>query len=367
MSIHVPVTEAPNHTGSDVPDLHSQGRDPSRSATSVAHRRTDQGSRRDARTIDLALTTLRCEQDGRVLIVRVDAPPFNFMTAAMQEDFIQLVAAVRTDSSVGAVVVTGGVRGRYITHYDIADLLRSAGTRPPMPRAAASLAVRAIKTTLAIGGKPARWMLQRTPASSLTRLARFQAACEAVLRSPAVWIAAIDGPCGGGGIELSGYFDLRMATADSSLMLPELSIGLSTTFGAQRLATLIGPSRALKLMLDARALTAAEAEAAGWIDVVTDGDVVADARALATLYARRPRDVVAAQKALFNDAVPMSESLTREAIDQTVGLPSPSTRAALALWLRMQDPSGDSTFLTDPEPWRDGTALDLNTVDPTRS
>ena len=69
---------------------------------------------------------------------------------------------------------------------------------------------------------------------------------------------------------------------------------------------------------------------------------------------------IAAQKALLNDTVPMSESLTREAIDQTVGLPSASTRAALTLWLKMQNPAGDSTFLTDPEPFQAGTALDLN-------
>ena len=312
------------------------------------------------RTVDLAYSTFRCDQSGRVLTVRVDAPPFNFMTAAMQEDFIRLVAAVARDSSVGAVIVTGGVPGRYITHYDIADLLHSAGTGRPMPRAVASLVVRSIKTISSVGGEPARRLLQRTPAASLARLGRFQTACAAILHSPAVWIAAIDGPCGGGGIELSGYFDLRVAARDASFMLPELSIGLSTTFGAKRLAALVGPSRALKIMLDARALTATEAEEAGWVDVISDDDVVVDAQSLAGLYSRRPRDVIAAQKALLNDTVPMSESLTREAIDQTVGLPSASTRAALTLWLEMQNPAGDSTFLTDPEPFQAGTALDLN-------
>lgn len=336
--------------------------------TVTVKRRIGGGSRRrDVRAVDLGLATLRCEQEGRVLTVRVDAPPFNFLTTAMQEDFIELVAAVLSDTSVGAVIITGGVPGRYITHYDIGDLLRSAGDGGQMPRFAASLAVRGVKAISAVGGRPARWLLKRTPAANLTRLERFQAACEAILRSPAVWIAAIDGPCGGGGIEMSGFFDLRMATQRSHFMLPEISIGLTTTYGAQRLATLIGPSRAMKLMLDAGALTATEAEALGWVDTVTPGDVVAEAQALGTLYARRPRDVIGAQKALFNDAVPLSESLTREAIDQAVGVTSPSTRAALALWLRMQDPSGDSTFLTDPEPFRNGTALDLNADDPSHS
>lgn len=313
--------------------------------------------------VDLDLATLRCAQDGRVLTVRIDAPPFDYMTAAMQDDLVRLVEAVRSDASVGAVVVTGGVPGRYITHFSIADVLAGAESLPPaLPRPVASLVVRAVTALAAVG--PARRLLERTPLSSLVRTARFQAACAAILRSPAVWIAAIDGPCGGGGLELSGFFDLRLATPDARVMLPELSVGLTTTFGGQRLATLVGPTRALGLMLDADALTAAQAHALGWVDHVVDGDVVARAQALGARYARRPRDVVAAQKAIFTDDVSPSESLTREAVAQVVGLSSPTTRAALACWLDGQDPSGDSTFLTDPQPWRDGTALDMN---PTRA
>lgn len=319
------------------------------------------------RTTDLNLTTLRCAQDGRVLTVRIDAPPFNYMTAAMQDDVVRLVTAVHADTSVGTVIVTGGVPGRYITHFAIADILHSAQALPTMPRPVVSLLVRTIKTISAVGGEPARRVLDRTPAAPLALMARFQAACQAILHSPAVWIAAIDGPCGGGGLELSGFFDLRIATPDAQFMLPELSIGLSTTFGGERLATLIGASRAVELLLEARAITAADAQAAGWVNHVVDGDVLAHAQALAARYARRPRAVVAAQKAILNDTVPLAESLTREAVTQAVGLSSPTTRAALAGWLDDQDPSGDSTFLTDPTPWRDGTALDLNADEPTRA
>ncbi|MBV9923297.1 MAG: enoyl-CoA hydratase/isomerase family protein [Pseudonocardia sp.] len=313
------------------------------------------------RTADLDLATLRCEQDGRVLTVRVVAPPFNFMTATMQEDFVRLVAAVETDGSVGAVIVTGGVPGRYITHFAIADLLHSADTLPEgLPRPVASVVVRAVKLISTAGGAPAHRLLERTPASSLALLARFHAACNAVLSSPAVWIAAVDGPCGGGGLELSTFFDVRLAAPDARFMLPELTIGLTTTFGGQRLATLIGPSRALELMLEGCAITAAEAQAVGLVSRVVEDDVLARAQALAARYARRPRATVAAQKSIFNDTVSLSESLTREAVLQAVGLSSPTTRAALTCWLRDQDPSGDSTFLTDPLPWRDGTALDMN-------
>jgi enoyl-CoA hydratase len=318
------------------------------------------------RTAELDLATLRCEQDGRVLTVRVTAPPFNYMTAAMQDDLVRLVAAVDADDSVGAVILTGGVPGRYITHFDIADLLRSAETLPQgLPRGPVSMAVRTIKKISAVGGAPARRLLDRTPLASLGLLARFHAACEAILRSPAVWIGAVDGPCGGGGLEISTFFDVRLASRDAHFMLPELTIGLTTTFGGQQLAKVIGPVRALELMLEARAITAAEAAAMGLVNHVADGDVLAHAQELGARYARRPRSVVAAQKAVFHDDVTLSESLTREAIAQMVGLSTRMTRAALSCWLHRQDRSGDSTFLTDLEPWRDGTALDMNADEPT--
>ena len=309
---------------------------------------------------DLDLATLRCQQDGRVLTVRVDAPPFNYMNAAMQEDIVRLVGAVGGDTSVGAVVLTGGVPGRYITHFDVADVLRTAEAAPTLPEPLASLLVRGVQTVSALGGEPARLILGMTPASSLLLLTRFQEALAAIPRSPAVWIAAIDGPCGGGGLEVSTFFDIRLASERAVFDLPELSIGLTTTFGGQRLASLVGPSRALELMLDAEAITAAEAEAIGLVSHVVEGDVVAHAQAVAARYASRPRKVVGAQKPIFNDFVSLAESMTREAIAQAVGLGTFTTRAALTRWIQLQDPSGDSTFLTDPEPFYDGTALDLN-------
>jgi enoyl-CoA hydratase/carnithine racemase len=44
----------------------------------------------------------------------------------MQKDLDTLTAAVDDDASVGAVVLTGGVPKRYITHFDIAEILAAA-------------------------------------------------------------------------------------------------------------------------------------------------------------------------------------------------------------------------------------------------
>ena len=46
------------------------------------------------------------ERRGRVLVVRIDHPPHNFMTAAMVRELESLFGSVSGDRSVGAVVIT---------------------------------------------------------------------------------------------------------------------------------------------------------------------------------------------------------------------------------------------------------------------
>jgi len=312
---------------------------------------------------ELEFATLKCQQVQRVLIVRMEAPPFNYMTTTMQSDFARLVRAVNADGSVGAVVVTGGVTGRYITHADIGDILTSAEAAPTIPRPVVATLIRAVNQLSTLTGGRVRQLLERTPLAGLNQLTMMHDALHAILRSPAVWIGAINGPCGGGGLELSVFFDVRIAAESAQFMLPELSIGLTMSYGGQRLAQLIHPARALEMMLEARAYTAAEAQHYGLVNaVVADDDLLGHSLERAARYARRPRKMIAAQKQILNNpgAVSSAESLIREAISQAVGISSPATRAALRRWLQLQDPSGDSTFLTHPEPLRDGTAVDMN-------
>ncbi|GAA0242456.1 enoyl-CoA hydratase/isomerase family protein [Cryptosporangium japonicum] len=305
---------------------------------------------------DLPLTTLRSSQDGPVLTVRIDAPPHDYMTAAMQRDFLDLVRAVDADDTVRVVVVTGAGPGRYITHYDIGDLLEAADAAPLLPRPAARLLLGAVRTLTAVGGER---VVERSRLSGILAITRFHELVTRLLRSRAIWIAAIDGPCGGGGLEMSVCFDVRLAADTASFLLPELSIGLTTTVGAQRLVHLMGPSRALRVMLDARAISAAEAQASGLVDEVRPAaDVVAEAQALAARYARRSPAAVAAQKRIINAAydVGLRAGLRAEGVAQMTNVPTASTRALLRTWLSMQREDGASVFRTDPEPWAEGTA-----------
>src|SRR3954447_12506036 len=68
---------------------------------------------------------LETERQGRVLVVRIDHPPHNFMTAEMVRELSDLVGSLRGDRSVGAVVITGKPEHLWITHYDVGEILAS--------------------------------------------------------------------------------------------------------------------------------------------------------------------------------------------------------------------------------------------------
>jgi enoyl-CoA hydratase/carnithine racemase len=313
--------------------------------------------------VDLALDTLRLEQHGRVLIARVDDPPFNYMTARMQRDLDTLSRAVDEDASVGAVILTGEPSDRFITHFDIADILAAAerGSKRVSESGMRTL-MRGVEAVQRVPGGGAA--IEASPVSGILNISRFNEVVLRIMRSPAVWIAAINGPCGGGGIEMSVCFDVRVAADDVSIILPELLIGLTTTVGAQRLVQLIGPSRALEMLLEGRPYPAQEALDMGLVGhVVPRLDLLDRAQDMAHRYAARNRQTIATQKRIFNEYALMSpaDSLRAEGAANAAGVVSGVAPHALRRWVeKQQELDGESVFLADLEPWRRGEAVDLN-------
>ena len=108
---------------------------------------------------------------------------------------------------------------------------------------------------------------------------------------PKVVIAAINGHCLGGGLEIALCCDFRIA-ADGAyrIGLPEVTLGLLPgTGGTQRLPRLIGRQKALDLMLRGATLAPQEAKDAGIVDdVVPAADLLARVEERARSYAQGP-------------------------------------------------------------------------------
>ncbi|HET6259241.1 MAG TPA: enoyl-CoA hydratase-related protein, partial [Pseudonocardia sp.] len=82
----------------------------------------------------------------------------------------------------------------------------------------------------------------------------------AAARSPKPVIAAIDGYCFGVGLEIALSCDIRLATPRSQFALPEMNLGMIPgSGGTQRLARLIGLSRAKFHIMTATRIQAAQA------------------------------------------------------------------------------------------------------------
>ena len=95
-------------------------------------------------------------------------------------------------------------------------------------------------------------------------------------------VAALHGDTLGAGLELSLACRARVARADARLGLPEITLGLIPgAGGTQRLPRLIGAQAARAMMLSGQALDALQAQGAGLVDEVTEGDPVDAACALA--------------------------------------------------------------------------------------
>jgi|SRR5690606_3940115 len=90
-------------------------------------------------------------------------------------------------------------------------------------------------------------------------------------RSPKPVITAVDGYCFGVGFELALATDIRLATSRTEFALPEMRLGMMPgSGGTQRLARLIGLSRAKYHVLTAERISAEQALAWGLIATVSD-------------------------------------------------------------------------------------------------
>jgi enoyl-CoA hydratase/carnithine racemase len=112
----------------------------------------------------------------------------------------------------------------------------------------------------------------------------FHAGMAAVSAHPYPVVAAIAGPCLGGGLELAVRCDLRIAAEGATLGMPPAKLGLIYGHtGLRRFIEAIGVARTKELFLTGRVLPAQRAERIGLVhEVVADGEIESAAIELAS-------------------------------------------------------------------------------------
>jgi enoyl-CoA hydratase len=137
------------------------------------------------------------------------------------------------------------------------------------------------------------------------------------LTSPKPTIAAIDGWCLAGGLELALWCDVRIGDAQAKLGFPERRWGVPLIDGGtQRLPRIVGQGRALDIILTGRILDASEAAAIGLLtEVVEEAGSLPRALEYAEGLASFPQDTMLADRAaaLASFGHPLEAGLAIEA------------------------------------------------------
>jgi enoyl-CoA hydratase len=136
------------------------------------------------------------------------------------------------------------------------------------------------------------------------------------LHSPKPTIAAVNGYCVAGGIELALWCDLRIAGEGATFGCFERRFGVPLVDGGtQRLPRVVGLGRALEMILLGRAVDAAEALAFGLVNaVVADDRVLATALDWAETIASFPQETMLADReaTLHGSGLPLEHGLALE-------------------------------------------------------
>jgi cyclohexa-1,5-dienecarbonyl-CoA hydratase len=101
---------------------------------------------------------------------------------------------------------------------------------------------------------------------AFSMLDAFHSACIAMVEAPQPVIVVVDGAAIGGGAEIVAYGDLVVATPRARFALPEITIGMFPPLASTMFPHIIGPKRALELVLTGEAISAERARDLGLVN-----------------------------------------------------------------------------------------------------
>jgi enoyl-CoA hydratase/carnithine racemase len=224
---------------------------------------------------------VRLEKQDAIGHIVLDRPPANSYDRAFMEELDAVIEDARKDDGIRAIVVRSASEKFFSAGADVSVFAKSDFDTQNAFVVCANDAMTKFEST------------------------------------PKVVIAAINGHCLGGGLEIALCCDFRIAAEGSyKIGLPEVSLGLLPgTGGTQRLPRLIGRQKALELMLRGTTLSPQDAKEAGIVDeLVPAADLQGRAVERARSYAEGPSYAVGQIKlaAVQGYSRPLEEGLKIE-------------------------------------------------------
>ena len=255
---------------------------------------------------------IRTEVEDRIALLTIDHPPVNSFNAQVVTELDEAVDELMADDEVKAIVITGGGTNAFVAGADIPEI-RELLENPEGDYA------------------EARAFIER--GQGVHR--KIETATKPV-------IAAINGFCLGGGLELAMACHMRICSDRARLGQPEMNLGLIPGWGGtQRLPRIVGKGKALEMILTGDMITAQEAYRIGLVNkVVPAGAILKEARGLARKIVSKSKFPVAATLRAVTEGleVTVEEGLEIEK-KQFVGLAdTEDIREGLSAFLEKRQP-----------------------------
>jgi len=188
----------------------------------------------------MGVNLVQYEAKNGIATITLDDPPVNGYTLEMNREFDEAVLKARFDVDVHVIVIRGA-----------GDKFFCAGANIKM---------------LASVDPTFKYYFCLHANETLSRLEQ----------TPKLVIAALNGHCVGGGLEYAMAADIRIARKGAGMTgLPEVTLGvLPGTGGTQRLARLVGKTKAIELMVEGRNFDFDEAKELGIVNYVYESENV---------------------------------------------------------------------------------------------
>jgi enoyl-CoA hydratase/carnithine racemase len=234
------------------------------------------------------LQFVKTEIKDRMAILTIDHPPANAFNGQTMADLNAAFRKVHEDAAVKAIIITGAGTRFFVAGADIKELA-AAGAQGQ-----------------------GRAMIEFGQAT----FAMIEAS-----RKPV--IAAVNGVCLGGGMELFLSCHMRIVSSAARMGQPEINLGIIPGWGGtQRLTRQIGVAKAMEIILTGDMLDAAEAYRLGLVNKVVEPDKVLDeARALAAKIVSKGSLAIGASVKAMHEGLqmPLVDGLKLE-VDEMVAL-----------------------------------------------
>jgi len=185
---------------------------------------------------------IKLEKEGGIATITLNRPErLNLLNRGMINEIGEVIEELGREEDIRVVVITGAGDRAFIAGIDVNEMKD----------------------------------LEVSSAKEFIR--RFHYTIKAIRDLDKVVIAAINGFCLGGGCELAMACDLRIASENAQIGLPEIKVGIPSVIEAALMPLLIGMGRARELIFLGESIGADEAERVGLVNKVVPADKLKEA------------------------------------------------------------------------------------------